>query len=267
MTGDEATEADVTGAGATPAEEPLRRRLTRSLFARPGRAQLGVAALCGLLAFALVTQVRTTAAGSGTLASARPDDLVSILADLSGRADRLRSQVADLQRSEALLTNGSTRDSAALAQARSRAQTLGILTGTLAARGPGVVLTIEDPQLQVRSDVVLNAIEELRDAGAEAMQIAGTGGVVRIVTSTAVGDLGSRITVDGVALTAPLRLVAIGDSRTLSTALSFPGGAVDAVDAAPGAHAIVTASPAVSVTALRALAAPRYASPAPAPTP
>jgi uncharacterized protein YlxW (UPF0749 family) len=246
--------------------EPLRARLVRALFARPGPAQLGVAALCGLLAFALVTQVHTTAT-SGTLATARPDDLVSILADLSGRADRLRTQVADLQRSAALLGNGSTRDSAALAQARARAQTLGILTGTLAAHGPGIVLTIEDPQLQVHADVVLDAIEELRDAGAEAMQIAGTGGVVRIVTSTALGDLGSRVTVDGVALTAPLRLVAIGDPRTLSTALGIPGGVVDTVDAATGAHAIVTASPAVSVTALRALVAPRYASPAPAPTP
>ena len=250
----------------SPDEEPLSRRLTRALFARPGPAQLGVAALCGLLAFALVTQVRTTA-GSGTLASARPDDLVSILADLSGRADRLRSQVSDLQRSAALLGNGSTRDAAALAQARARAQTLGILTGTLGARGPGIVLTITDPRLQVHSDVVLDAIEELRDAGAEALQIAGTGGVVRIVTSTAFGDLGSRITVDGVALTAPLRLVAIGDPRTLSTALGIPGGVVDTVDATPGAHAIVTTSPAVSVTALRRLSAPRYASPAPAPTP
>jgi len=249
----------------TEPQVSLHGRLVRALFARPGPAQLGVAALCGLLAFALVTQVRTTA-DSGTLASARPDDLVSILADLSGRADRLRAQVQDLQRSAALLSNGSTRDSAALAQARARAQTLGILTGTLAARGPGVVLTINDPRLSVRSDVVLDAIEELRDAGAEAMQIAGTGGVVRIVTSTAVGDLGSRITVDGTALTAPLHLVAIGDPRTLSTALAIPGGVVDTVDSAPGARAIVTTSPAVSVTALRRLAAPRYASPAPVPT-
>jgi uncharacterized protein YlxW (UPF0749 family) len=245
-------------------QQPLRRRLVRALLARPGRAQFGVAALCGLLAFALVTQARTTA-GAGTLASARPDDLVSILADLSGRADRLRAQVQDLQRSAALLSNGSTRDSAALVQARARAQTLGILTGTLAARGPGIVLTINDPRLTVHSDVILDAIEELRDAGAEAIQIAGTGGVVRVVTSTAVGDLGSRITVDGVALTAPLHLVAIGDPRTLSTALAIPGGVVDTVDAAPGARAIVTSSPAVSVTALRRLAAPRYASPAPVP--
>jgi uncharacterized protein YlxW (UPF0749 family) len=225
-----------------------------------------VAVLCGLLAFAVVTQAHTTAS-SGTFASARPADLVNILADLSGRADRLRAQVQDLQRSAALLGNGSTRDAEALAQARSRAQTLGILTGALAARGPGVVLTIEDPSGSVHADTVLNAIEELRDAGAEAMQIAGSGGVVRIVTSTSVGDSGSRVTVDGVALTAPLRLVAIGDPRTLATALGIPGGVVDTVDAAAGAHAVVTSSPAVSVTALRALAAPRYASPAPAPTP
>jgi uncharacterized protein YlxW (UPF0749 family) len=248
---------------STPA--PLAGRVLRALRSRPGRGQISVAALCGLLAFALVTQARTTA-GTGTLATARTDDLVNILADLAGRDDRLRAQVQDLQRSAALLDNGSTRDATALAEARLRAQTLGILTGTAAARGPGVVLTISDPRRSVHADVVLDAIEELRDAGAEAIQVAGTGGAVRVVTSTSVRDAGSGIAVDGVTLVAPLRLVAIGDPRTLSTALAIPGGVVDTVDAQAGAQAIVLTSPAVSVATLRALQVPRYASPAPAPT-
>jgi uncharacterized protein YlxW (UPF0749 family) len=246
--------------------DALGPRLRAAMRSRPGRAQVDVAALCGLLAFGLVTQAHTTA-DVGTLASARPDDLVSILADLSGRADRLRAQVADLQRSESLLENGSTRDATALAQARLRAQTLGILTGTLAARGPGVVLTVTDPRGSVHADVVLDAIEELRDAGAEAMQIAGGGAQVRIVASTAVADASGGVTVDGTLLTAPLHLVAIGEPRTLSTALGIPGGVVDTVDSQAGAHAVVTRSPSVSVTALRALQPPRYASPAPASSP
>jgi uncharacterized protein YlxW (UPF0749 family) len=243
---------------------PAARRLWQAVRSRPRRSQLGIAALCGLLAFALVTQARTASSG-GAFATARTGDLVQILADLSGRADRLRAQVQDLQRSEALLSNGSTRDAAALAQARARAQTLGILTGTLPARGPGVVLTITDPGHAVAAAVVLDAIEELRDAGAEALEITGSGRSVRVVTSTYVADAPAGLAVDGVTLGSPLRVLAIGDPRTLSTALAIPGGVVDAVDAQAGAHAVVTPSPSLTVAALRPLQTPRYASPASSP--
>jgi uncharacterized protein YlxW (UPF0749 family) len=130
-----------------------------------------------------------------------------------------------------------------------------------------VVLTLSDPRHAVHADVVLDAIEELRDAGAEAMEVTGGGRSVRIVASSAVSDMAGGVSIDGTPLTAPLRVVAIGDPRTLTTALAIPGGVVDTVGALPGAHAIVTSSPSVAVTALRALQAPRYASPAPAPTP
>lgn len=235
----------------------LSARIRAALFHRPTRSQAAIAALCGLLAFGLVTQAHLTASG-GTLASARPSDLVGILADLESRADRLRPQVADLQRTADNLANGSTRDQAALAEARARAQTLGILTGTLAARGPGIVLTVLDPRGSVRADTLLDAIEELRDAGAEALQLSG----VRVVASTSLlDDSSGGISVDGQRVTAPYRLVAIGDQRTLAGALSIPGGVLDTISGDAGASARVLQSPSVSVTALQALTAPRYARP------
>ncbi|HET6910576.1 MAG TPA: DUF881 domain-containing protein [Mycobacteriales bacterium] len=239
------------------------RRIAGALWSRPGRAQVAVAALCGLLAFALVTQAHSNA-GTGGLTSARSDDLLTILADLSGRADRLRSQVGALQDTESRLQGGSAGTSAALAEARARAQTLAILTGTVAARGPGVVLTVTDPRGSVRADELVDAIEELRDAGAEAMQLSG----VRVVASTAVVDApGGGVRVDGTLVRAPYRLVVIGDPKTLASALAIPGGVVDTISGLPGAGAIVTTSPSVTVSALRALTAPRYARPAPTNSP
>src|SRR5204862_247268 len=73
---------------------------------------------------------------------------------------------------------------AALREARDRARTLGILTGTLPARGPGIVLTVVDPQGTVGADVLLDAVEELRDAGAEALQLSG----VCVVAQTPIVD-------------------------------------------------------------------------------
>lgn len=245
-----------------PVEPAGWRRLAAALVARPSRSQLAAAILCGLLAFGLVTQAHTTE-HTGGVSAARPSDLLAILADLQGRADRLRGQVSDLQATEARLAGGSAGTQGALDEARSRVQTLGVLTGTVAARGPGVVLTIVDPDSSVRADVVVDAIEELRDAGAEAIQLSG----VRVVASTAVVDVPGGLTVDGTTVHAPYRLVAIGDPRTLAGALSIPGGVADTVAAQRGAHAQVTTSPSVTVSALRRLSTPRYARPAPSPSP
>ena len=233
-------------------------RLRKALLGRPGRGQLVVALLCGLLAFGLVTQVHATSA-SGGLGTARIDDLVGILSDLNSRGDRLRTEIADLQQREQRLQGGSGRNQAALDEARSRLQTLGVLTGTLPARGPGIVLTVTDPRGQVGAAVLLDAVEELRDAGAEALQLSG----VRIIASTAILDApGGGIRVGSQHLSAPYRLAAIGGTDTLAQALAIPGGVLDTVDGRPGAHAIVTRSPHLTVTALQPLQRPRYARPA-----
>jgi uncharacterized protein YlxW (UPF0749 family) len=236
-------------------------RLLTALRSRPTRGQVAVAALCGLLAFALVTQVHATASGGG-LQAARVDDLLGILSDLDNRGDRLRAEIGDLQSREQRLRSGSGQSAAALQEARGRLRDLGVLTGTIAARGPGIVLVVDDPRGRIRADVIVDAIEELRDAGAEAMQLSG----VRVVASTAVLDAGGGgLIVDGHAVTAPYRLAAIGDRRTLAGALGIPGGVLDTVDGQAGAHASVVQSPVVTISALRPLQSPRYARPTSSP--
>jgi uncharacterized protein YlxW (UPF0749 family) len=237
------------------------RRLLSALRSSPTRGQLAVAALCGLLAFALVTQVHATSS-SGGLQAARVDDLLGILSDLDNRGDRLRAEIGDLQVREQRLRNGSGQSAAALREARDRLRVLGVLTGTVAARGPGIVLVVDDPRGQVRADTLVDAIEELRDAGAEAMQLSG----VRVVADTAIVDAGgSGVVVDGHRVAPPYRLAAIGDRRTLAGALGIPGGVLDTVDGQSGAHATVVPSPVVTVGALRPLEQPRYARPTPSP--
>ena len=233
------------------------RRMLDALLSRPSRGQLVVALLCGLLGFGLVTQVHATSS-SGGLGAARVDDLLGILSDLNGRGDRLRAEISDLQASQQSLRSGTGRDQAALREARARVDTLGILTGTLAAKGPGIVLTVSDPQGSVGSAVLLDAVEELRDAGAEALQLSG----VRIIASTPITSTAGGIEVGGRRVRAPYRLAAIGDTSTLAGALAIPGGVLDTVDRQRGAHATVTRSPHLTVTALQPLQRPRYARPA-----
>ncbi|MBW3653184.1 MAG: DUF881 domain-containing protein [Actinobacteria bacterium] len=119
------------------------------------------------------------------------------------------------------------------------------------------------------------ALEELRAAGAEAIQLegpvdprggasgAGAGGSVRVVASTALveGDEGG-VRVDGVPLYPPYRFVVVGDSATLASAVGIPGGVVDNVEQR-GGSVLVERRSEVLVAALRAIDTPRYARPAP----
>ncbi|HET8615953.1 MAG TPA: DUF881 domain-containing protein [Actinomycetales bacterium] len=233
---------------------PASRRL-----ARFSKAQLLVALLVAALGFAIVVQLRQTEQQG--LASLRQSDLVRILDDVGDRRDRLAAEASDLESQRRQLSDVRTGDQAALDAARSRASTLGILAGTVAAKGPGVEVYITDPQASVRAATLLDLVQELRDAGAEAIQI----GSARVIASTSFTDVDGGIAVDNVMLRAPYTVRAVGDGQTMATALEIPGGVIASMPA--GAHATVATHDEVEVTALHALPDPQYARPAVTPSP
>lgn len=223
-------------------------RLRRS-FREPrlSRGQVLAAVLCGLLAFAAVVQIRARDAGS-QLAGARESDLVVILDGVTGQAQRLEDERRDLQSAKERLEFGADKEQAALEQATERAATLGILAGTLAAKGPGVRLAIQDPAGKVDADTLLNALQELRDAGAEAIQL----NAVRLVASTDFIDAGTGgVLVDGTRIQPPYSFLVIGDPDTIATALDIPGGVLDVL-AEQDATGEVSKPPEVRVDAVRA---------------
>ncbi len=213
--------------------------------------------LLALLGFGLAVGVRA-ARRPAALTSARSEDLVRLLDDLDARRQRLREQLTALQQSRDRL-GGTAGSAEVLAEARTRAAELGVLAASAPAQGSGVVLTITDPQGQVRADVLVDAIQELRDAGAEVIDISG----VRLGVSSFVLDTRGGLEVDGRSISGPYRVSAIGDPKTLAPALRIPGGVVDTVASRPGASAQVQEQSALTIRSLRALPARTYASPAP----
>jgi uncharacterized protein YlxW (UPF0749 family) len=224
--------------------EPQRRPATL-LRPRLNRGQLIVAVLCAVLGFAVAAQVRSNDKDT-KFANARQDELVGILGDLSQRSDRLRSDIRDLDDTKAGLERD-TQGQAALQDARRRAQTYGILAGTLPATGPGIELTVNDPQNRVRAASLLDTLEELRDAGAEVVQVDG----VRVGVSTYFTDAsGGAVVADGSTLTRPYRFLAIGDPHTLATALNIPGGVLRSLRNS-GAEGMVTQRQKITIQAVR----------------
>jgi uncharacterized protein YlxW (UPF0749 family) len=139
---------------------------------------------------------------------------------------------------------------------------LGILGGTLPANGPGLAINlIPATNRQISADRVLDTIEELRGAGAEAMQISGTGSsAVRIVASTYFVDVAGGVDVDGRTIGGTLTVTVIGDPQTMQAALSIAGGVVDSVRSDGGTVQVDTPG-SVQVTALHAAQALRFAKP------
>lgn len=226
----------------------------RMLRPRLSRAEMIVSALTLVLGFAVAVSVRTHEQGVD-FSGARQEDLVRILDDLDSRANRLRSEVSTLNATRQGLQQDNGDTSKALAEARTRAQQLGILAGTIGAKGPGISLRIEDPRGAVGADVIVDAIEELRDAGAEAIEVSG----VRIVAASYVLDGNGGVSVDGTQLRAPYVVKAIGGSETLSRAMKIPGGIVDSIAGRAGASATIEERALITITALQGSPQPQYA--------
>lgn len=212
-------------------------------------ATVMIAVLVALLAFTLVVQVKSNSTDP-TLAAARQEDLVRILSDLEARERRLREDIASLEESQRQLTSGAEGRQAALQEATRRGDELGILAGTLPARGPGLRVQFTGGNKPVRAAALLDAVQELRGAGAEAMQIAGGDGEVeRIVASTYFLDADGGVSVSGRRLTAPYTITVIGDPKTMRTALNIPGGVVESVSG-DGGNVTIQEYEVVDVTAL-----------------
>ena len=234
-----------------PAEPPPR---TGRLHGRQGSAAV-IGVLTLLLGFAIAVQVRAHSSGD-TLSSLREDDLIGILDNQNARADRLRQQLADLQQDLRRLQDSGDKAAAARRQLVAQSRALGILLGTLPATGPGVAVTVTDPQAQLTGEDLLDVVEELRGAGAEAIQF----GPVRVSTDTSFEGAGGVVVVDGTEVPAPYRVTAIGEPKTLDTALNIPGG-IAAVVRAAGGQLTVQELDDVQITAIRTPPRPRYAQP------
>jgi len=106
---------------------------------------------------------------------------------------------------------------------------------------------------------LLDTVQELRDAGAEAIQI----GTVRVVASTSFVDPDpgtGGVVVDGTTLTAPFLFSAIGDPATLATALDIPGGVLETLRQ-DGARGTVRQVDELTVSAIHAVRQPKFAVP------
>jgi uncharacterized protein YlxW (UPF0749 family) len=244
------------GPGTPKPPSPGRRRLIAAFWPpRLSRNQAVVGVLLAALGAALAIQVRATNTSDQILRGARNDDLVNILDEVTSRGQSLDSELRNLETQNAAIQDSADKAQAALTQAQQKARDLQILAGTVKAKGNGITMTITDPQSQLKSATLLNALEELRAAGAEVIQIDD----VRVVVSSSLVDTpDGGIALDGHELAQPYIYKVIGDPNTLGPAMQIPGGVVATVKSQPGANVTITPGQ-VLVDAVAPQPNPQYA--------
>jgi uncharacterized protein YlxW (UPF0749 family) len=185
---------------------------------RRGRSQLTIALVTFVLGVLVVVQLRTQAS-SAAFAGLSSQDLTVLVANLDDRNDQLRTEVATLERELGVLGENADRGDVSVDELRADLRRVRLYAGIDPAVGPGVSITVRGP---IDGPGIEDLVNELRNAGAEAMAIDDTRLVPGVV---AVGAAGSA-TLDARPLDDPFTLAAIGAPDKLTGSLTRPGGII-----------------------------------------
>lgn len=203
--------------------QPTGRRRLLAALRTPSRAQVVVGVLLAALGFAAVTQLRSNEVND-SYAGYREQALIDVLNGLAGSTQRAEAELQRLEETRSRLQSDTSAAQAAIEQARTEIANLEVLAGTVPVTGPGLRITITEETGEVDIGSMLDLVQEMRAAFAEAMQV---NGQVRVVASTSFEDGIGGIYVDGQLLEPPYVIDVIGDPATLRGGMIFPDGPGD----------------------------------------
>ncbi len=177
-----------------------------------------------LLGLLISTQIYTQNRLDSDLASQSTSDLTIMIKNLTDRRLQLTEELAEAEYTLEVYQEEYLDDSLLLAQLNNDIARLELINGTVAAKGPGIVVTVSGNILASDLSVLVN---EFWAAGAEAVaindvRITPYAGFNYIGTSTA-----TYLTCGDEVLTDPIILQAVGNSATLERSLTMPGGIAD----------------------------------------
>lgn len=230
----------------------LWARAKGAFFAFPRGLHVVMLIIFMILGFALATQVR--AQRSDPLEGLSEQDLVTVLDELGTREQNLRAR-----RSELASELDDLQSAASEAEAREQASAKAALqaqigAGTVAVQGTGVSVSVVDPGNSLSPTQFVMTLGELRNAGAEAIDLNG----VRLTTRSAFTGQAGAIVVDGTPVASPYTWTVIGESQTIATALEIQAGSASQMRA-KGATVTITPMDHVQIDSLATPRPPQYA--------
>jgi uncharacterized protein YlxW (UPF0749 family) len=182
-------------------------------------SQITIAAVAFVLGLLVVVQVRSQAGTAGAFAELSSQDLTTLVANLNARNDQFRGEVSSLERELGTLNQNAARGEVSVDELRSELSRIRAYAGLDPVGGPGVTISVNGP---IDGFGVEELINELRNAGAEAI---GAGGV-RVVAGVVVTGAAGEAAIDGSPLGGSFELAAIGAPDKLTGSLTRSGGVI-----------------------------------------
>ncbi|TCD54795.1 DUF881 domain-containing protein [Alloscardovia theropitheci] len=200
--------------------------------------------LGALLGYGFMAQQRITDTSYAALSES---ELVTLLDETNNQISRLETQRSQLNQQLSSIQTAADKQQEIERVAQENRDANDIISGRVPAYGQGVEITIsQGSKRDISAAILFTLIEELRNAGAEVIQI----GDVRVITSTYVIDTSSGLMSDGKYLESPYLIKAIGDKSNLQNAVDISGGVGSSLRVNYGARVSVRQSNDVEITAV-----------------
>ena len=195
---------------------------------------LPIAVLIFLLTTMLAAQVKTVNNAEEVVKYKRLEELQESYINLKTEYDALKEYSEQQQKVVEEYKGDSSNNSLLIATLTDENKLYSTLAGAKDVVGEGVIVTLNDSDksvedgfeastLIVHDTDILNVLNELKAAGAEAISINGN----RIIANSAVRCVGPVVSVNGNRIAPPFEIKAIGEAQYLESAINLKGGYAD----------------------------------------
>lgn len=196
-------------------------------------SRLLVALVACILGVLVVGQLRGQAGVPG-LSNLTATELTQLVANLTTGNELLRGEIGDLARQESNLATARDRGETTVDELTEDLARIRAWAGLTAVSGQGIAITVRGP---IGGDGIDDVLNELRNAGADALAVDG----VRIVTGLVVTGAPGALTVEDRPIGEAFEIRAIGSPQILTGTLTRIGGVIAQVGTAyPEATLTVT---------------------------
>lgn len=193
---------------------------------------LGV--MCFLLSYAIGIQIKTVNTNNSKISTnAQENELRSQVLKYKEKYDNKYNELEKAEKSLEKERENATKNNAELTALEESIKTGNKALGLTEVTGPGLIVTLKDSQIQIKNNSaiydindflvhdldILNVVNELKNAGAEAISVNNQ----RIVSTTSITCDGNVVKINGEKVGAPFEIKAIGLPEQLA-ALSRQGG-------------------------------------------
>lgn len=183
-----------------------------------GRTRWAVVAVAVLLGVLAVGQLRGQAGVPG-LSNLSAQELGVVVANLNAQNEQLRNEIATLERQQSDLATAKDRGESAVEQLQADLARIRAWAGLTGLVGPGITISIRGP---IGADGIEDLVNELRNAGAEGIAIAG----IRVVPGVVVEGGAGGDTIGVVGLGDAFEIRAVGSPQILTGTLTRAGGVI-----------------------------------------